>query len=131
MTHPLYRSALAIIALLALVDLACAQTQTIGPGGTPMVPGPSQPRDFTPGGTGAGGAAVAPGRAARGANVERIGPGGTPLAPGPTGSVRPSPTPRPAPTLAPSSRVTTAIYSKRRPVHRSKHRLRRHSPNIM
>ena len=131
MTHPLHGSWRAAIALLALADVACAQTQAIGPGGTPMAPGPSQPRDFTPGGIGAGGVAVAPGRAARGVNVERIGPGGTPLAPGPAGTVRPSPTPRPAPVASSARDVTTAIYSKRRPVHRGKHRLRRHSPNIM
>jgi len=126
------RVSLTVIALMALADLACAQPQAIGPGGTPMAPGPSQPRDFTPGGIGAGGVKVAPGRSARGVNFERIGPGGTRLAPGSAGTVDSGPSLRPAPAVAPSSRAaTTAIYTKRRHIHRGKHRLRRPSPNIM
>jgi len=126
------RASFTVIALMALADLACAQGQAIGPGGTPMAPGASQPRDFTPGGIGAGGVKVSPGRATRGVNVQRIGPGGTRLAPGSAGTVDSGPSLRPAPAVAPSSpRATTAIYTKRRHIHRGKHRLRRPSPNIM
>jgi hypothetical protein len=70
---------LVITAMLGMATLAWAQT--IGPGGGPIAPGPSQPHGYTPGGTGPGGVSVAPGPAARGVNVERVGPGGSILAP--------------------------------------------------
>ena len=87
---------LVIVAILGFTDLGMAQT--IGPGGGLMAPGPSQPRGYTPGGTGAGGVTVAPGPAARGVNVERDSPGGR-LAPGPAGSV----------STAPGLRTTTTV----------------------
>jgi hypothetical protein len=107
------------IAAIVVVSVTAASAQTIGPGGGPMAPGPSQPRDFTPGGIGPGGGAVAPGRGARGVNIERIGPGGGRLAPGPAGSVGTGPT-LDSPTVAPSSGgVRTTIRSKRQK-HRGK-----------
>jgi hypothetical protein len=88
--------------------------QTIGPGGIPIAPGPSQPRDFTPGGIGPGGVPVAPGPAARGVNIERIGPGGGRVAPGPAGSVDSGPSLNPSTTVAPSSGgIRGTIRSKR------------------
>jgi hypothetical protein len=115
---------LAIIAPLVCADFALAQTQTIGPGGVPMAPGPSQPHDYTPGGIGPGGVAVAPGAAARGVNIERIGPGGGPLAPGPAGDVGTGPTLR-TPTVAPSSGgLRGTVYAKRHHVYRGKKRVR-------
>ena len=72
-----------VIALVGAATISIGAAQTIGPGGGPIAPGPSQPRDFTPGGIGPGGGPVAPGPAARGVNIERIGPGGGRLAPGP------------------------------------------------
>jgi hypothetical protein len=78
------RKVLFVVAV-GMATSAAAQT-TIGPGGVPLAPGPSQPRDFTPGGTGAGGG-IAPGRAAPRTNIDREGAGGTRLAPGSAGSV--------------------------------------------
>jgi hypothetical protein len=102
-----------VAALLGAASITTSNAQTIGPGGGPMAPGPSQPRDFTPGGIGAGGTSVAPGAAARGVNVERIGPGGGRLAPGAAGSVGTGRT-LDSPTVAPSSGgVRTTIRSKR------------------
>jgi hypothetical protein len=105
---------LVLLTSLALAPVVLAQT--IGPGGGPIAPGPSQPRGYTPGGTGAGGVTVAPGPAARGVNVDRDSPGGR-LAPGSAGSV----------STAPTARTTTAVRTpraaivkkakKRRPVH--------------
>src|SRR4051812_4644692 len=107
-----------VIALLLTVTVVAplssevALAQTIGPGGVPMAPGPSQPRDFTPGGISPGGR-VAPGAAARGVDIERPGPAGARLAPGPAGSVSTDPT-RPAPVVAPLPRdLRTSIRSKR------------------
>jgi hypothetical protein len=93
--------------------MATAQTQTIGPGGVPLAPGPSRPRDFVPGGIGPGGA-VAPGPAARGGNIDREGPGGTRIAPRPAGSVGTGPTP-PTQTVVPSGTLRPTIRAKRRP----------------
>src|SRR5262245_64705038 len=100
-----------------------AMAQTIGPGGVPMAPGPSQPRDFTPGGISPGGR-VAPGPAARGVDIERTGPAGDRLAPGPAGSVSTDPTPR-TPAVAPLPRdLRTTIRSKGRHMHRKGKRAR-------
>jgi hypothetical protein len=108
-----------VAAALALAGATAGLAQTIGPGGGPMAPGPSQPRDYTPGGIGPGGVPVAPGPAARDVNIERIGPGGGPLAPGPAGNVGTGPTLR-TQTIAPSSRdLATTIRAKRR-LHRGK-----------
>ena len=41
-----------LIAAVVAASATAASAQTIGPGGGPIAPGPSQPRDFTPGGTG-------------------------------------------------------------------------------
>jgi len=112
--------ALVIIALMTPLASAFAQTESIGPGGVRMAPGPSQPHDYTPGGKGAGGVRVAPGAAARGVNVDRVGPGGTRLAPGPAGNVGTGPTLR-TPAVLPSSRdVAGSVKSKRRHFHRGK-----------
>ena len=78
------RKVLFVVAVGLVATTAAAQT--IGPGGVPLAPGASQPRDFTPGGTGPGGG-VAPGRAAPRTNIDREGAGGTRLAPGSAGSV--------------------------------------------
>jgi hypothetical protein len=111
----------AIVAAPLLNEVALAQT--IGPGGVPMAPGPSQPRDFTPGGISPGGM-VAPGPAARGVDIERTGPAGDRLAPGPAGSVSTDPTPR-TPVVAPLPRdLRTTIGSKRRHMHRKGKRAR-------
>ena len=111
----------AAIALLLIAGHGSAQTLAPGPGGGPMAPGPSQPHDYTPGGTGAGGVAVAPGRAARRVNTDRIGPGGGALAPGSAGSVNTGPTVR-TPTVAPSSGgIRTTIRSKRHPGAKPRH----------
>jgi len=111
---------LAAIAPLVWPGIGLAQTERIGPGGIPMAPGPSQPRDFTPGGIGPGGVPVAPGPAARDTMIERIGPGGVPLAPGPAGNVGTGPT-LPHVSAAPSSRnLSTTIRTKRRPIYRGK-----------
>ena len=100
----------AIVVAPLLSEMAMAQT--IGPGGVPLAPGPSQPRDFTPGGISPGGR-VAPGPAARGVNIEGTGPAGDRLAPGPAGSVSTDPTPR-TPVIAPLPRdLRTTIRSKR------------------
>jgi hypothetical protein len=105
--------ALLVMAVVGM-GVTPAAAQTIGPGGGPIAPGPSQPRDFTPGGIGPGGVPVAPGPAARGVNIERIGPGGGRLAPGPAGSVDSGPS-VPLPTVAPSSRdLTPTIRTKRK-----------------
>jgi hypothetical protein len=101
-------------AMLVIAGPAFGQGQTIGPGGIPMAPGPSQPRDFTPGGIGPGGGAVAPGRAARGVNIERTGPGGTRLAPGPAGNVGTGAVARPQAVSPSSSGLRTTVKSKRR-----------------
>jgi len=111
---------LAIIAALMVADVALAQTERIGPGGIPMAPGPSQPRNFTPGGIGAGGVQVAPGTAARGVNVERIGPGGGPLAPGPAGTVSGASAARTPTVAASSGGITGTIHSSRRHSHHRK-----------
>jgi hypothetical protein len=106
----------------AVGGLACVTTapaQTIGPGGVPIAPGPSQPRDFTPGGIGPGGVPVAPGPAARGVNIERTGPGGGPLAPGPAGSVGTGPT-LDLPQVAPSSRDLRSTIRTKRQKYRGK-----------
>jgi hypothetical protein len=114
---------LLVAALAGTASITPLSAQTIGPGGGPMAPGPSQPRDFTPGGIGAGGVGVAPGRAARDVNIERIGPGGGRLAPGPAGSVGTGPT-LDSPTVAPSSGgVRTTIRTKRQK-HRGKRKPR-------
>ena len=114
--------ALAIITALTVADVALAQTERIGPGGIPMAPGPSQPRDYTPGGVGAGGVQVAPGAAARGVNVDRIGPGGGPLAPGPAGTVSGASTARTPAVAASSGGIAGTIYSRRHHGHRRQHR---------
>jgi hypothetical protein len=104
---------LAVVALVGAASVSIGMAQTIGPGGGPIAPGPSQPRDFTPGGIGPGGTRVAPGPAARGVNMERIGPGGGRVAPGPAGSVDSGPSLRPT-TVAPSSGgIRGTIKSKR------------------
>jgi hypothetical protein len=104
---------LSVVAMVGAASISIGVAQTIGPGGGPIAPGPSQPRDFTPGGIGPGGGAVAPGPAARGVNIERTGPGGGRLAPGPAGSVDSGPSLRPT-TVAPSSGgIRTTIKSKR------------------
>jgi hypothetical protein len=117
-----------VLVVAAVVATACVtapSAQTIGPGGGPIAPGPSQPRDFTPGGIGPGGVPVAPGRAARGVNIERIGPGGGLLAPGPAGSVGTGPT-LDLPTVAPSSRdLAPTVRSKRLQRGKSKRGKRR------
>jgi hypothetical protein len=113
------RTVLAALAVITATTMAEAQ-QTIGPGGVPMAPGPSQPRDFTPGGVGPGGA-VAPGPAARGANIDREGPGGTRFAPGPAGSVGSGPTP-PSQTVIPSGSLRPTIRAKGRTYRKSKRR---------
>jgi hypothetical protein len=111
---------LALIAPIIPLLSAIAQTESIGPGGVRMAPGPSQPHDYTPGGKGAGGVRVAPGAAARGVNVDRIGPGGTVMAPGPAGNVGTGPTLR-TPVVSPSSRdIAGTVKSKRRHFHRGK-----------
>jgi len=92
---------LGLIAMVGWPTTCLAQTESIGPGGIRMAPGASQPHDFTPGGVGPGGA-IAPGRAARDANMDRVGPGGTRLAPGSAGSVGTGPRLR-TQTVAPSS----------------------------
>jgi len=116
----------AMLTLTLLAGSALAQTQTIGPGGVPMAPGPSQPRDFTPGGINAGGSQVAPGPAARDIYMERIGPGGARLAPG-AGDVGTGPTVR-RPTIAPSSGgLRGTIKTGHRHIYRGK-RGKRHRP---
>jgi hypothetical protein len=115
---------LVTIALLGASVSALAQTERIGPGGVRMAPGPSQPRDFTPGGIGAGRVPVAPGPAARDVNVERIGPGGGALAPGPAGNVGTGPTLR-TPAVAPSSRdIAGTVKAKRKHYYRGKSKAR-------
>jgi hypothetical protein len=103
-------------AALTFAGATAALAQAIGPGGIPMAPGPSQPRDFTPGGIGPGGVPVAPGPAARGINIEQIGPGGGRLAPGPAGSVGTGPTLR-TQTVAPSSGGIAGTVKAKRRVH--------------
>jgi hypothetical protein len=104
--------ALLLAMVVAPLSSEVAMAQTIGPGGVPLAPGPSQPRDFTPGGISPGGR-VAPGPAARGVNIEGTGPAGDRLAPGPAGSVSTDPTPR-TPVIAPLPRdLRTTIRSKR------------------
>src|SRR3954464_15795035 len=115
----------AAIALLLMADHASAQTLAPGPGGGPMAPGPSQPHDYTPGGTGAGGVAVAPGRAARRVNMDRVGPGGGALAPGSAGQVGTGPTLR-TPTVASSGGgLRTTIRSKNHRQFRGRPRVHR------
>ena len=94
--------------------------QTIGPGGTPMSPGPSQPRDFTPGGAGPGGARVSPGPAARDVNIEREGPGGTHLSPGPAGRAETRSAPATQVMAPASGGVSHTIRASSRKVHRGK-----------
>ena len=109
--------------VVALLLSEGALAQTIGPGGVPLAPGPSQPRDFTPGGISPGGA-VAPGPAARGVNIERTGPAGDRIAPGPAGSVSTDPTP-PRPVVAPLPRdLRATIRSKGRHMYRKHKRAR-------
>jgi hypothetical protein len=108
-----------VVAALALAGATAGLGQTIGPGGGPMAPGPSQPRDYTPGGIGPGGVPVAPGPAARDLNIERIGPGGGPLAPGPAGNVGTGPTLR-TQTVAPSSGGIAGTVKAKRRLHRGK-----------
>src|SRR5262249_17991549 len=114
------------LALPLLAGLALAQTQTIGPGGVPMAPGPSQPRDFTPGGINAGGSQVAPGGAARDIYMERIGPGGARLAPGP-GDVGAGPPARRPGVARSSGGLRATIKTGRRHIYRGK-RGKRHPP---
>lgn len=122
---------LAAWTLFAGLVTALAQTERIGPGGIPMAPGPSQPRDFTPGGIGPGGVPVAPGSAARDVMIERIGPGGVPIAPGPAGNVGTGPT-LPNLSVPPSSRdLSTTIRAKRRTIYRGKPRRSRSSQRGM
>jgi hypothetical protein len=106
-------------AAMVVASISASSAQTTGPGGGPMAPGPSQPRDFTPGGIGPGGGAVAPGRAARDVNIERIGPGGGRLAPGPAGSVGTGPT-LDLPTVAPSSGGVRGTIRTKRQKHRGR-----------
>ena len=118
---------LAAVIGLAVASLALAQT--IGPGGGPIAPGPSQPRGYTPGGTGAGGVTVAPGPAARGVNVDRDSPGGR-LAPGSAGSVSTAPTARTTTVVrTPRAAIVKKVkkVKKRRAVHIKK---RKRSPVI-
>jgi hypothetical protein len=114
---------LSVAAAAMMASIAAGGAQTIGPGGIPIAPGPSQPRDFTPGGIGPGGVPVAPGPAARDVNIERIGPGGGPLAPGPAGSVGTGPTVQ-LPTVAPSSRDLAPTTRSKRLKHRGKSKRR-------
>src|SRR5262245_12028105 len=113
------RAVLAAIALVVMAAASAAAQTTLGPGGVPMAPGPSRPHDFTPGGVGPGGA-VAPGPAARGANIDREGPGGTRIAPGSAGSVGRGRTP-PSQTVVPSGSLRPTIRSKGR-AHKSRRR---------
>jgi hypothetical protein len=115
--------ALLAAALVGAAGITPGDAQTIGPGGVPMAPGPSQPRDFTPGGIGPGGGQVAPGRAARGVNMERTGPGGGRVAPGPAGSVDSGPSLNPSTVVPSSGGIRTTIRSKRQK-HRGKSRPR-------
>jgi len=108
---------LVIVATLGLAGFSAAQT--IGPGGGPIAPGPSQPRGYTPGGTGAGGVTVAPGPAARGINVDRDSPGGR-LAPGSAGSVSTAPAARTTTVLRTPRAAIVKKAKKRRPVHSKK-----------
>jgi hypothetical protein len=121
-----------LMLLGAGVTMAQAQIapgQTIGPGGVPMAPGPSQPRDFTPGGVGPGGVKVAPGRAARDVDIEREGPGGTRLAPGRAGRVGAGRAAR-TQVIAPSSgNVSGTIKAKKRKIYRGKAK-RRGRPDV-
>jgi hypothetical protein len=129
------RTALPAFLLMLLgagVTVAQAQIapgRTIGPGGVPMAPGPSQPRDFTPGGIGPGGVKVAPGRAARDVDIEREGPGGTRLAPGRAGRVGTGTTAG-TQVIAPSSGdLSRTIKVKKRKIYRGKAK-RRGRPDV-
>jgi hypothetical protein len=104
---------LSVVAMVGAASISIAAAQTIGPGGGPIAPGPSQPRDFTPGGIGPGGGAVAPGPAARGVNIERTGPGGGRVAPGPAGSIDSGPSLRPTTVVPSSGGVRGTIKAKR------------------
>jgi hypothetical protein len=108
---------LLVIPLLAFAHVSSAQT--IGPGGGPIAPGPSQPRGYTPGGSGAGGVTVAPGPAARGVNVDRDSPGGR-LAPGSAGSASTAPAARTTTVLRTPRAAIVKKAKKRRPVHSKK-----------
>ncbi len=119
------RTTLPVIALLLMSAATVAEAQiapgqTIGPGGVPMAPGPSQPRDFTPGGRGPGVVKVAPGAAARDVDIERRGPGNTRLAPGRAGRAAPS-TGAQTQVIAPSSGgLSGTVKAKKRKVYRGK-----------
>jgi hypothetical protein len=115
---------LSIVAMVGALSISIADAQTIGPGGGPIAPGPSQPRDFTPGGIGPGGGQVAPGPAARGVNIERIGPGGGRMAPGPAGSVDSGPSLNPSTTVAPSSGGIRGTIKSKRSKYRGKRKPR-------
>jgi hypothetical protein len=105
---------LSMMAMIGAAGMSLASAQTTGPAGLPMAPGPSQPRDFTPGGIGPGGGPIAPGPAARGVNIEQLGPAGLPIAPGPAGSVGAGRA-LDSPAVAPSSGgIRTTIRTKRK-----------------
>jgi hypothetical protein len=108
-----------IVTLAAIAFPHVSSAQTIGPGGGPIAPGPSQPRGYTPGGTGAGGVTVAPGPAARGVNVDRDSPGGR-LAPGSAGSATTTPAVRTTTVVRPPRAAIVKKAKKRRPVHSKK-----------
>jgi hypothetical protein len=114
--------------LVALAPAARAQT-TIGPGGIPIAPGPSQP-NYVPGGIGPGGTPVAPGPAARGV-IQEIGPGGIPIAPGPAGRIQHQRRARiaPLPPVGSDTIGTTIITDEKGNTHvgRRDYGLRRHS----
>jgi hypothetical protein len=115
----MFRRAPLILALAFFASAGVSWAQTIGPGGGPIAPGPSQPRGYTPGGTGAGGVTVAPGPAARGVNVDRDSPGGR-LAPGSAGSVSTAPAARTTTVLRTPRAAIVKKAKKRRPVHSRK-----------
>jgi hypothetical protein len=112
--------ALLFVSAASVAEAQIAPGQTIGPGGVPMAPGPSQPRDFTPGGVGPGGTRVAPGAAARDVDIERRGPGNTRLAPGRAGRAAPS-TGAQTQVIAPSSSgLSGTVKAKKRKLYRGK-----------
>jgi hypothetical protein len=101
-------------AVFLLLGFAAATAQIVGPGGAPLAPGPSLPRDFTPGGAGPGGAQIAPGSAARGLSIDHPGPGGTRLAPGPAGTSLSQPVRRPRRLRAPPEKAEVAVKEESR-----------------
>jgi hypothetical protein len=104
----------ALAAAIALLLPACIlSAQTIGPGGIPIAPGPSQP-GYTPGGIGPGGIPIAPGPAARSipSIVTGPGPGGIPIAPGPAGHLPRQRVAPVGPTPSGSGTIATTIMTE-------------------